>query len=99
MDPRKKPSEVLLRIAVALCLILAIYEVGKTVYNHIPPYSVGTCFGTVETGDLLQFKITENSVLTGYSKLHAKSIFFETYLKASFKELREDQDLIKTNCF
>lgn len=98
-DVRRRAAENILRAAVALCLGFAAFEVGKTIHNHIPPYPVGTCLGTEKTGPLLQFKITKNNVIGGYSELDATSIFFEAHIKASFQELREDPELIKTNCF
>lgn len=85
-------KNIILKAAVAVCLVLCLVKLSEFVYSRIPPFSVGECHAIKGLKDLAPFlyvKIEANHVLEGYSVVQMVSMGQGQLMAASFSDLRE----------
>lgn len=84
---RNKPADLLLKLAIGLCLLFALVRAVEFVYARIPPFNEGSCI-TTETG-IVWLSVEKNHIVDGYSELDVHFMKFKQTEKASFLELRD----------
>lgn len=82
-----KSKDVLMKGAIAICLVYVLIRLGEFIYGFVPPYHEGQCMAA-KANPYVIVKVIKNHIWERYSDVHLTVLFLERDLKASFAELR-----------
>lgn len=84
---QKSEMSILLKLAIAGCILFSMKHLIEFGYTRVPPYSVGTCLST--PNPMFPVKVDENHVIKGYSLVTIDAIVQKLQGPISFTELRD----------
>lgn len=87
MQTGTRKSEMLLKVAIALCVLFSATHLVEFIYSHVPPYRAGQCLA-ITSNPFLTLKIDDNDIVGGYSDVTLSMLGEEKKGPISFTELR-----------
>ncbi len=83
---KSKVIENTLKVAIAVCMLMALANLASIAYTHIPPFKEGECFAAPKQGVIAL--IERNNIAEGYSDVAATSNGITQHGPVAFIELR-----------